>query len=356
MKRRFDRRTVAVLVSETGALPLLLIGYIWPENVVEHGLRWLLVIGVYTAGSIILTVLLRPLTDVWFTILSFGGMLGIAGSAAVIVDNGAAHTVLVLLAVIPALAAVESPLRTVVAFVLTAAIMACAVGADRATGGVPLVVSEGSVIMAISVPTYLVLTLRWSLERSLAQQQILSDTDPLTGVLNRRGLAKSWGGMLSASEAGQGRIGFIEADVDHFKELNDRHGHSVGDSILVEIAETLKKAVGPQALVARMGGEEFVIIDHTDGVAELTRQCENLRTAVDENVAATVSLGAVCATVSFCRADKPVSDSAIMDELFGIADSSLYVAKRSGRNQVVVTSAEVTGDVSIDEILREGDR
>ena len=47
MKRRFDRRTVAVLVSETGALPLLLIGYIWPENVVEHGLRWLLVIGVY---------------------------------------------------------------------------------------------------------------------------------------------------------------------------------------------------------------------------------------------------------------------------------------------------------------------
>mgnify|MGYP001763794980 FL=1 len=104
MKRRFDRRTVAVLVSETGALPLLLIGYIWPENVVEHGLRWLLVNGVYTAGSIILTVLLRPLTDVWFTILSFGGMLGIAGSAAVIVDNGAAHTVLVLLAVIPALA------------------------------------------------------------------------------------------------------------------------------------------------------------------------------------------------------------------------------------------------------------
>lgn len=344
MKRHFDQRTLAVLVSEAGALPLLLIGYLWPDNVVDDGLKWLMVIGVYTLISIVITVLRRPLTDMWFTILSFGGMLGIAGSAAVIVDAGAAHSVLVLLAAIPALAAVGSPPRTVVLFVVTAATLACAVVADRATGVVPLVLSGGSVIMAITVPTYLVLALRRSLERSLAQQAALSETDPLTGALNRRGLAKRWADVLAHSAVHDGRIGFIEADVDFFKEINDHHGHSAGDSILVDIAETLRTTVRPTALVARTGGEEFVIVDHTNDVSELTRECEKLRAAVEENAGVTVSLGGVCVTFSQRDSGSPGGSSVMLDHLMGIVDRSLYRAKQLGRNQVVVTATRVDDD------------
>ncbi|MGV9713254.1 diguanylate cyclase [Gordonia sp. NPDC003424] len=348
MSRHFDQRTLAVLAAESGAVPLLLIAFLAP-NFVHTGDRWgIVVIGIYTVISIVVTILASPLDDMQFALLSFGGMLGIAGSAALLTDDGAAHAVLALLAVIPAIAAMESPPRTVVMFVVVAAGLACLVVGTRATSVAPLIVGGGAVLMAIVVPTYLVTTLRRSLERSLAQQAALSETDPLTHILNRRGLAERWADTLRTATGAQRSIGFIEVDVDFFKEINDREGHSIGDEILVEIAQVLIDTSPSGALVARTGGEEFVIVDVVAHESDIEALCENLRGSVASKTRATISLGAVHAPLVPVPARSRVSTQTMLDELLAIADRQLYMAKRMGRNRVAVTTVEIAAAITDD--------
>ncbi|MCF3940166.1 MULTISPECIES: GGDEF domain-containing protein [Gordonia] len=335
---RFDQRTLAVLASEVGAIPLLAVAYISPDFI-RPGHRWCVVaIAVYTVISIVVTVAVRPLNDAQFAILSFGGMVGIAASAAVITDDGPAHAVLVLLAAIPALAAIESPPRTVVTFVLIAAGLACAVVATRAHSSTAMFVAGGAVILAILVPTYLVTTLRRSLSRALEAQATISETDPLTGVLNRRGLATRWEQALRDAVESRLPIGFIVADIDHFKMVNDRYGHSVGDATLVAVSQALSEAVPPGALVARTGGEEFVILRSVADASELHRLCDELRVHVAASTEVTVSIGAVCAAVSTTVGRPLAVTRDMVDELFAIADRQLYIVKGQGRNSVSVAS------------------
>jgi diguanylate cyclase (GGDEF)-like protein len=175
--------------------------------------------------------------------------------------------------------------------------------------------------------------------RLLGEIERLATRDSLTGLANRRLFDES---LLREAARAQ-RLGtplsLLVLDVDHFKQVNDTHGHPAGDKILVAVAESLGGRLRPRDLVARYGGEEFVLIlPETDGpgarvVAERTRQkVESLRT--DAGVAApvqvTISLG--CATfgpAAFGNAR----------ELLGAADRALYAAKRRGRNRV-----EVDGD------------
>ncbi|UVF79115.1 GGDEF domain-containing protein [Gordonia mangrovi] len=339
MRRDFDQRTLALLASETGAIPLLVVAYLSPEFLRPGTRWWVVAIGVYTVVSILVTVLARPLNDAHFAVLSFGGMVGIATSAAVIADDGAAHAVLILLAAIPALAAIESPPRTVIAFVLVAAGLAVTVVATRAHSATAMFVAGGAVILAILVPTYLVTTLRRSLSRALEAQAAISETDPLTGILNRRGLAGRWGQvLLGAVESGL-PIGFIEADIDYFKTVNDRFGHSVGDAMLVAVSGALAEAVPPATLLARTGGEEFVIVRNVADEADLDRLCEELRMHVAASTDVTVSIGAVCASLSIIPGRSPAATREMVDGLFSMADRQLYNAKRKGRDSVSVTRA-----------------
>ncbi|MFW0795284.1 GGDEF domain-containing protein [Gordonia sp. CPCC 205515] len=347
MERRFDQRTLAVLAAETGAIPLLLTGYVSPEFL-RPGVRWLVVLIVaYTIVSVIITVAVRPLNDTQFAVLSFGGMLGVVASACVVDDSGSAHAVLALLAVIPAIAAMESPPRTVIAFVVVAAGMALCVVSALSTSIAALVIGGGAVVMAIVVPTYLVTTLRRSLSKALAQQELLSETDPLTQILNRRGLADRWTAVLHNATTTQRPVGFIEADVDFFKEVNDREGHSVGDSMLVDIAKVLRDAAPETALVARTGGEEFVVVDAVADEMALTDLCERLRACVAARTDATISIGAVVAPVRVHPGHPSASTQTMLDELLAVVDQQLYTAKRRGRNCVALTRTEImAGDAS----------
>lgn len=342
-KRRFDQRTVAILIAQVGALPLILIGLVWPHNVIPGASPWLAVIGVYTIFSIAVTLATRPLSDTVFTLLCFGGMLGIAGSAVLTVDNGAAHAVLALLATIPALAALGSPVRTVIAFMAVAAGLAMTVVLFRATGPVALLVAGGSTVLAVTVPTYLVINLRRSLERSLAQQAKLSATDALTGVLNRRGLADEWAALIESGDLLNKRIGFVEIDVDNFKQINDRLGHSGGDEIIVRVAQALCDAATPGALVARTGGEEFVVVQPVRDVEALNDLCEAIRARVGRDGDATVSVGGVCSEL---RRGVGSQSQAALDELLVAADHELYRAKIRGRNRVVVTTSLLSGSTA----------
>jgi diguanylate cyclase (GGDEF)-like protein len=161
----------------------------------------------------------------------------------------------------------------------------------------------------------------------LARLARLTRIDPLTGVLNRRGLA-----AVERAEEAQETLGsVICADLDHFKDVNDRHGHAVGDRVLVMVADALASSVRRGDSVARTGGEEFVVVLPGAPLAAALRIAESARATI----AATVidgPGGPVRITSSFGVAEQRAGES--HEAAVGRADAALYAAKRAGRNRV----------------------
>lgn len=166
--------------------------------------------------------------------------------------------------------------------------------------------------------------------------ETLAITDGLTGVYVRRHLAERFQGELERCKRFGFKLSFLMIDIDLFKHFNDQYGHLVGDVVLRQTAETIKKSVREIDLVGRYGGEEFgVLLIETDEsgaffVAERIRRAvaERVFTAYDESLKVAVSIG--CATLS--------SSINEMDLLVDAADSALYQAKRQGRNKVCTYS------------------
>lgn len=156
-----------------------------------------------------------------------------------------------------------------------------------------------------------------------------ANTDPLTGINNRRA-ADSW---MKEREDSARRYGVIFIDIDHFKRINDTHGHDIGDKVLVEVAQLMTNSVRNDDFIARWGGEEFVVLlssvsqEETSGIAEkLRRNIENL--SKPELPSITASLG-----VSHAPTGRELS------EAIKRADVGLYRAKNEGRNRVEVEQA-----------------
>ena len=154
-------------------------------------------------------------------------------------------------------------------------------------------------------------------------------TDPLTGLPNRRAFDDALVRRIAEWQRKGAIFCLMMADVDHFKALNDRHGHPAGDGVLRDIAELLRHNVREMDMVARVGGEEFAVILPSTNSRDARRMAERVRTAVasttfrfDElELHVTVSLGLAIVQIG----DDPVS-------LLGRADEALYTSKRSGRN------------------------
>lgn len=169
-------------------------------------------------------------------------------------------------------------------------------------------------------------------EKKLAE---LAATDPLTGLSNRRNLlAMAEHVMAKAQRAGQ-PIALILADIDHFKAINDQHGHEAGDRVLVHTGALLSQTCRAQDIVARWGGEEFLmLLPATDAAAAWT-VAERIRTTVtsqplapqEEAIEVTLSLG-----VAVVHANEPLASA------IARADAALYRSKEEGRNRV--TTAE----------------
>jgi diguanylate cyclase (GGDEF)-like protein len=152
--------------------------------------------------------------------------------------------------------------------------------------------------------------------------------DPLTGLLNRTALAQRFTELeAQAGHGAEGSIGFLVGDIDHFKAINDAHGHPVGDAVLTDVAYAMRKALRAFDLLYRVGGEEFVVLLPGADVAETRRIGERLRAAVAERptqgVTVTISFGAAAVRGGVSFAD-----------VYGRADEALYRAKRAGRNRV----------------------
>ncbi|WP_109776388.1 GGDEF domain-containing protein [Quadrisphaera granulorum] len=165
--------------------------------------------------------------------------------------------------------------------------------------------------------------------------------DELTGLLNRHGLAARVGPLVrSASRAGE-HVSVVVADVDHFKQVNDTHGHLVGDQVLVAVTNALRGVVRADDLLVRWGGEEIALVARGEA-GRVARTAERLRAAVEDVDVpglprVTVSLGTASALAPSRATDDTASELAA--KLIDRADIALYEAKRAGRNRVCHSGA-----------------
>lgn len=191
-----------------------------------------------------------------------------------------------------------------------------------------------NIVSALVILAFLTTTYFRLVARAEGRLRELATTDPLTRLLNRRALRE----RIALEDRRQQRepkpLSFVLADVDHFKAINDQHGHEVGDQVLVQVAAALSEGMREVDHLARWGGEEFLIVlPDTDEataaqVAERLRQAvAQLRTSGAQGHAVTVTLGV---------AQRSAAESP--DQAISRADEALYAGKRAGRDRVVCAS------------------
>ena len=162
----------------------------------------------------------------------------------------------------------------------------------------------------------------------------ISVTDELTGLYNRRFLRKRLEEELSRAKRSQSALSVVLLDLDHFKNINDTHGHNVGDEVLCAVSEVLQSGLRQGDVVGRWGGEEFMAILPNSDVAAARITSERLRKAVEkldlshihEALKVTASFG-----IAVFDGLDPETDAAA---LISWSDTAMYAAKEAGRNQV----------------------
>ena len=174
-------------------------------------------------------------------------------------------------------------------------------------------------------------SLRVSSEKVREQNAILerlATRDPLTNCYNRRSFFEQFDVQWNSAQRCGNALSAVMVDVDHFKAVNDNHGHSVGDTVLQLIAETLQRLVRDSDIVARYGGEEFTLLLPNTEIIEACVIAERIRKAIEEMKLTQLTVTASLGVSSLGQA--PASPQDLLDQ----ADKSLYFAKRNGRNQV----------------------
>lgn len=190
------------------------------------------------------------------------------------------------------------------------------------------------------------------LEASLREQRRIANTDELTGLHNRRyadrHLEKR---ALAGSRDATLETGVLILDLDHFKDVNDAHGHPVGDEVLRLTAERLTRTRRPGDVVARYGGEEFLVILQDVECATLPAVAERFRECIAEEPYDLGEAHPLIVTASVGGASMP-ADAATLTELLRIADRALYTAKSMGRNRVQIGAHGDEG--SIEGLMERG--
>jgi diguanylate cyclase (GGDEF)-like protein len=173
------------------------------------------------------------------------------------------------------------------------------------------------------------------LQRKLYEQ---ATTDPLTGALNRRQMAESLGEAIEHARRGNHGVCLLLFDLDHFKAVNDRHGHAVGDQVLQRIVALVHERARRTDRLFRLGGEEFALLLPRTRAADALRVAEQLRLRVahadwPSRAAVTVSLGVA-----------ELRPAQTQEAWLKAADDALYRAKAAGRNRTCVADAPAGRD------------
>jgi diguanylate cyclase (GGDEF)-like protein len=198
----------------------------------------------------------------------------------------------------------------------------------------------------------LVTRIRNRLER-FRLHQALAENDGLTGVSNRRHSREKIGQLLRLAERFQQPLGLVELDLDHFKQVNDKHGHAAGDAVLRRLGELLVRTFRGEDVVARWGGEEFVVgmygMNAEDALQRTAQLLETFREedfhAEDQKFNLSFSAG----VAQFPQDGKDI------DSLYRAADEALYRAKAAGRNRVFVAGQAAETSALLDVVVVEDD-
>ena len=168
-----------------------------------------------------------------------------------------------------------------------------------------------------------------------AEVRRLANCDDLTGIANRRSFTREGARRLATVAASDTPLGLLIIDIDWFKQVNDRYGHEAGDEMLIHIARKLQQGSPSDALVARLGGEEFTVLCDVSDQQDLSTIAETLRRGAEdacllyrgEPIRVTISLG-----LAIARPGDTLSS------VLSRADNALYAAKNCGRNQFALAA------------------
>jgi len=168
-----------------------------------------------------------------------------------------------------------------------------------------------------------------SLKKTLIEVERLSNTDPLTGLYNRHNFSKVFEREINRYNRYGQEFCIILMDIDFFKRVNDTYGHNIGDEVLIDVGKILREQIREVDIVARWGGEEFIVLI-TAGINNGgTLLAERIRQAIEHHKFPEV--GQVTMSLGITE----VEDKDTLSAITARADQALYIAKDSGRNQVV---------------------
>jgi diguanylate cyclase len=171
------------------------------------------------------------------------------------------------------------------------------------------------------------------LRENLAAMRVEATTDPLTGLGNRKMFDQRLAELVAAAHNESLPLSVIMADLDHFKRVNDTHGHQVGDLILRRVAETLVECVKGRDHTARYGGEEFVVLLPGTPVQGAYVVAEEIRKTIMAKKVTRKSTGQVLGQITLSLGIAQLRKGETGREMMARADAALYVAKNGGRNR-----------------------
>jgi diguanylate cyclase (GGDEF)-like protein len=198
------------------------------------------------------------------------------------------------------------------------------------------VLSFEALLFTISIAFIL---LAMAKERTELRHRTAAMVDPLTGIANRRAFLQDAAQLAKRHSANPHPTAVLLIDLDHFKSINDRFGHALGDRVLELFAEGARMSIRSSDLIGRLGGEEFAAVLYDTGREKAVTVAERMRETFAQ-IAQDVDGRPVCATVSIglVHCEAPVLD---VPELLAQADQALYFAKERGRNRVEIASLDM---------------
>jgi diguanylate cyclase (GGDEF)-like protein len=214
--------------------------------------------------------------------------------------------------------------------------LACLVAMEHSYDSVAVLAVQGGISAGmLNAGAAGIFVLRRRVQRLLVATEDLTRLDPLTGLYNRRFLVEQAPRLWRQARRDGSRVAAMLLDLDHFKRLNDAHGHAAGDAVLRAVSESLAAAVRPSDVLARTGGEELVVLGLVSDQDEAVHLAERLRSAVAGT--RTAEGHAVTSSVGLALT-RPVDGEDPTDALWRLvdrADAAMYQAKRQGRDRVV---------------------
>jgi diguanylate cyclase (GGDEF)-like protein len=329
--QRFTRLMLAAVVAALGAVPvLMLLSPSGPAHPVGRAVALVVTGCCMVMAAMWLTRWPDHRQSVWFAMVS---NICIAAACLVEVDP---ETGLLGCATFAALAGYVAFFHAAPYLVATLVVAAgtgatCAV--EIAALGDPAMAAAKSIVIAIGV-----LAVPFSgqiLVHLLSVDALKSSTDPLTGLRNRRGFSQATADLIAGAAADPlPYFTVVALDLDGFKAANDTFGHATGDRILIAVAHRLREALGGNAVVARTGGDEFLIAEATTGY-QARETAERVRRAVaDMPWGVTASVGAASVTLFSVDED---GARRMVEQLIETADAAMYECKRARYSSVATT-------------------